>query len=145
MMEKKYLIDSKEDTIESEDDDSTTSSTLEYISKEYNELDYNEISHKDIKGNYVFKIVKKYDMDNFEDNIFGNIIDVYMDSIGQTIPEYLVNFKYFIKRMEENGLKPVIPKGINRKYISIFRNDHFNSDNIGEFSSIINKIPTISN
>ena len=144
----KYNIDniteSEEDTIESEDDDSTTSSTLEYISKEYNELDYNEISHKDIKGNYVFKIVKKYDMDNFEDNIFGNIIDVYMDSIGQTIPEYLVNFKYFIKRMEENGLKPVIPKGINRKYISIFRNDHFNSDNIGEFSSIINKIPEIN-
>ena len=39
---------------------------------------------------------------------------------------------------ESIGLKTL------RKYISIFRNDHFNSDNIGEFSSIINKIPEIN-
>ena len=58
-------------------------------------------------GNRVFSIHKKYDIDDFgysKDNIgklFGQQIDVYMNSIGQTIPEYLVNFQLFIELMKE--------------------------------------------
>ena len=62
-----------------------------------------KIMLKDVKGNTVYKIEKKYEIDNFdyneEDdrNMFGQVIDVYMDSIGQVIPEYLVNFEFSCK------------------------------------------------
>ena len=66
-----------------------------------------------------------------------------MDSIGQTLPEYLVNFDFFVKVMNDNGFKPVVPSSVNRKYSSIFRKDNFNGKNIGSFNSIIKKIPEI--
>ena len=53
----------------------------------------------------------KYDLDDFsyiKDNIsklFGQEIDVYMSSIGQTITEYLVNFQLFIELMKEYDLR----------------------------------------
>ena len=75
--------------------------------------------------------------------MFGQVIDVYMDSIGQTIPEYLVNFDFFVKVMNDNGFKPVVPPSVNRKYSSIFKKDNFDNKNIGEFKNIINKIPEI--
>ena len=104
---------------------------------------------KDVKGNVVYKVEKKYDVDNFdyneEDdrNMFGQVIDVYMDSIGQVIPEYLVNFDYFVKIMGENGFKPVVPTTVNKRYSSIFRKDKFDSQNIGSFKNIIDNIPEI--
>ena len=59
-------------------------------------------------------ISKKYDLENFDkdylisnDKLFGNEIDVYMESIGQKITEYLVNFEYFIEVMEKNNFKLV--------------------------------------
>ena len=64
------------------------------------------LNYKDVKGNIVYKIEKKYETDNFdyseenEENMFGQVIDVYMESIGQTIPEYLVNFDFLC---ENNG------------------------------------------
>tara|TARA_B110000902_G_scaffold263025_1_gene341217 strand:- start:5910 stop:9881 length:3972 start_codon:yes stop_codon:yes gene_type:complete len=108
-----------------------------------------KVVFKDINGNVVYKIEKKYQIDNFdyiagdEGRMFGQVIDVYMDSIGQTIPEYLVNFEYFVKVMNDNGFKPVVPTSVNRKFSSIFKKDNFNNQNIGEFKKIINKIPEI--
>ena len=108
-----------------------------------------KIMFQDEKGNIVYKIEKKYSINTFdyteeeEGNMFGQVIDVYMDSIGQTIPEYLVNFDFFIKVMDENGFKPVVPLSVNRKYSSIFKKDNFDKQNIGYFKNIINKIPEI--
>ena len=62
----------------------------------------------DAKG-LVYQITKRYEIANFEygttaeDELYGQTIDVYMSSIGQTIPEYLVNFDLFEAKMNEKG------------------------------------------
>ena len=89
-------------TEEEEEETSEESESMEQeIGDDMKELREN-IRFKDEKGNIVFKIEKKYDIDNFdyvegeEENMFGKVIDVYMDSIGQTIPPSYVNKKYSI-------------------------------------------------
>ena len=110
----------------SEEIEEETSEESEEIQEEDDEDDDTpRMMFKDVKGNVVYKVEKKYDVDNFdyneEDdrNMFGQVIDVYMDSIGQVIPEYLVNFDYFVKIMGENGFKPVVPTTVNKRYIYI--------------------------
>ena len=66
--------------------------------------------------------------------MFGNEIDVYMDSIGQTITEYLVNFDFFKDVMKENGFEIIIPDTISPKYSNIFRQDYF-EDGLGQFET----------
>jgi hypothetical protein len=53
----------------------------------------------------IFEITKKYDQSGFpEDEMsLGYAIDVYQESINQILREYLVNFKYFIRIMEDYG------------------------------------------
>ena len=53
--------------------------------------------------------------------MFGNQIDVYMDSIGQVIPEYLVNFEFFKQTMEHNGFVLVNPQNVKKQYSTVFR------------------------
>ena len=74
----------------------------------------NSIEYTDSLNNLIYKIDKKYEIDDLtENNCLGIEIDVYMESIGQPITEYLVYFPYFIKKMKENGFildKPNISK-----------------------------------
>ena len=152
LLEDKYP-DISDETSDEEESEETTEETTEESEIEINSQDMKElrekIMFKDERGNIVYKIEKKYDINNFEykegeeGNMFGQVIDVYMDSIGQTIPEYLVNFDFFVKVMDENGFKPVVPPSVNRKYSSIFKKDNFDNRNIGEFKNIISKIPEI--
>lgn len=60
----------------------------------------------------VWSITKNYSINTFDDTIesLGQEILVYQDSINQTIPEYLVNFKFLINEMDKFGLK-LITKG----------------------------------
>jgi hypothetical protein len=53
----------------------------------------------------VFEIVKKYSYTGFSADYtsVGYAISVYQESINQHITEYLVNFDYFIKLMEDYG------------------------------------------
>jgi hypothetical protein len=53
----------------------------------------------------IYEIVKKYDQTGFpEDEMsIGYPIHVYQESINQYIQEYLVNFNYFIRIMEDYG------------------------------------------
>jgi hypothetical protein len=53
----------------------------------------------------IFEITKKYDQSGFPDDemSLGYAIDVYQESINQILREYLVNFKYFIRIMEDYG------------------------------------------
>jgi hypothetical protein len=57
----------------------------------------------------VWSITKLYDAATFEDNenSLGKKIDVYQDSINQTISEYLVNFDFFTSTMDKYGLSLV--------------------------------------
>jgi hypothetical protein len=55
----------------------------------------------------VWSITKQYDATTFEDNesCLGYKIDVYQDSINQTLPEYLVNFEFLKKTMHMYGFE----------------------------------------
>ena len=53
----------------------------------------------------IWSITKKYDATTFDDNesCLGYKIDVYQDSINQTLPEFLVNFDFLTSTMEKYG------------------------------------------
>jgi hypothetical protein len=57
----------------------------------------------------VWSVTKLYDATIFEDNenSLGKKIDVYQDSINQTISEYLVNFDFFTSVMDKYGFSLV--------------------------------------
>jgi len=57
----------------------------------------------------VWSITKQYDATTFEDNesCLGYKIDVYQDSINQTLPEYLVNFDFLTSTMDKYGFSLV--------------------------------------
>ena len=79
--------------------------------KIFNELkSNNKIEYINNDGNLVYSIEKKYETDDFNDVKFGERIDVYMDSIGSTYTEYLVNFDMFVSIMEDNGFELFKPK-----------------------------------
>jgi len=56
-------------------------------------------------GRKIYEIIKKYDQTGFPDDemSLGYPIHVYQESINQYIQEYLVNFPYFIRIMEDFG------------------------------------------
>ena len=100
--------------------------------------------------NKVYSISKNYEIDNFtyekdnKEKMFGQIINVYMSSIGMEIPEYLVNFDFFKDIMKEYRFKLVTPKfrGINR---GIFDNQKYLlEDGMGSFGQIIDNIDKLA-
>ena len=97
-------------------------------------------------GNRVFSIHKKYDIEDFSysrddiGKLFGQAIDVYMSSIGQTITEYLVNFQLFIELMKEYDLELVRPE-VKSEFKGFFDNkDYSYSDGFGGFEMIIDDL-----
>ena len=59
-----------------------------------------------MKGkNKIWQVTKEYDKESFNDDItsLGYAIDVYQESINKTIREYLVNFNYLTRIMEDYG------------------------------------------
>ena len=55
--------------------------------------------------NKIWEIIKRYDNKEFnnDDSSIGYPIDVYQETIGKMFREYLVNFDYFIRLMENYG------------------------------------------
>jgi hypothetical protein len=53
----------------------------------------------------VWSVAKDYEQESFadDDSSLGYQISVYQESINQTLPEYLVNFDFFITAMEKYG------------------------------------------
>lgn len=92
-----------------------------------------EIEYKDKLGNLVYKIKKQYDIESLQDNMFGNKIDVYMDSIGEEYSEYLVDFQEFVKIMKENGFE--LQKPTMKQEFDIFEGP------LNSFSTILEKLP----
>jgi hypothetical protein len=60
----------------------------------------------------IFEITKQYDQTGFpEDELsIGYAIDVYQESINKLFREYLVNFNYLIRIMEDYGFS-LVPQG----------------------------------
>ena len=99
--------------------------------------------------NKVFSIQKQYDIESFnynptdKESMFGNKIDVYMNSIGQTITEYLVNFEMFVDIMKEYDFTLVNPE-CNKKYSGIFDNQSYIYEKgIGGFEQIIKNLQSL--
>ncbi len=59
--------------------------------------------------NLICKITKRYETEDFErdETCLGKEILVYQDSINQSLPEYLVNFKYLTDMIGMYGFEPV--------------------------------------
>jgi hypothetical protein len=57
------------------------------------------------EGKKIWEVTKGYQSNNFEDNAssIGYRIDVFQESINQVISEYLVNFDYLLRVMEDYG------------------------------------------
>ena len=57
----------------------------------------------------IWQITKKYDNEKLEDTIssLGMGIDIYQETINNTFTEYLVNFNYLIRIMENYGFVPL--------------------------------------
>ena len=53
----------------------------------------------------IWQITKKYDFKSFDDDesSLGYAIDIYQESINKTIREYLVNFDYLVRVLENYG------------------------------------------
>jgi hypothetical protein len=112
----------------------------------FNELKSDIFEMIDDFGNKVFSITKNYDIEDFtyqKDNtskLIGNEIKVYMNSIGQEITEYLVNFEYLINLMKQYDLILHKPS-INKDYKGIFDNDSLSyTDGFGGFELIVNEL-----
>ena len=108
-----------------------------------------KIEMMDEFNNKVYSITKKYDIEDFgysKDNIeklFGNKIDVYMNSIGQTITEYLVNFQMFIEIMKEYDLVLAKPE-MKKDFKNFFDNYNYSyMDGLGGFERIINDLDNL--
>lgn len=78
----------------------------------FNMLKNKELGESDdifINEKKVWSITKKYDSTtlNNDESCLGYEIDVYQDSINQSITEYLVNFDFFTSTMDKYGFKLV--------------------------------------
>ena len=75
------------------------------------------------------------------DNMFGQKIDVFMESIGQTFSEYLVNFDFFRDYMEKNGFKLMSPT-VKKRYHKIFKQNNI-TKGFGDFGKVISNLTEI--
>ena len=67
--------------------------------------EHNEIVINNDEGNKMFELTKEYSQTGFPDDAtsIGYPINVYQETIGKTFREYLVNFEYFVRIMEDYG------------------------------------------
>ena len=93
---------------------------------------YDKLEYRDSANNLIYSIDKKYEIENLNDNLFGNEIDVFMESIGRKYTEYLVNFNKFVEIMKENDF--VLESPVILKEYNIFDGP------LNSFGSIISKL-----
>ena len=61
------------------------------------------------QGKKIWEVVKEYDQTDFEPNAtsLGMSINVYQETINKYFSEYLVNFEYFTRLMDNYGFRPL--------------------------------------
>ena len=71
--------------------------------------DKESLSFMDREKNKLLEITKLYDADKFPDDVnsLGYGINVFQESINQTIKEYLVNYDYLISKLANYGFVPL--------------------------------------
>ena len=86
--------------------------------KVFNNLKYNRVYHS---NELSWKITKKYTQDTFPNSIrsLGYKIEVYVDSIGQSLDEYLVNTELFENLCNEYDLKLIEKKDFSDIYTTV--------------------------
>ena len=102
-------------------------------------------------GKRVYSITKKYEIEDFtytgpdeRQHLLGQEIDVYMNSIGQTITEYLVNFEMFIDLMKEYDFKLTTPE-LKGKHSGIFDTKDFTyQPGIGGFDQFLGNLGNLA-
>jgi hypothetical protein len=79
----------------------------------------------EIMGNTVWKINKKYVQEKFDDDSssLGLEVDIYVESINQTLTEYLVNFNYLRDKARKQNLELVETKSFKDLYDTIKASD----------------------
>ena len=62
-----------------------------------------------VNGNKLLEITKRYNESDFpeDSSSLGYKIDVLQESINKTFPEFLVNFKYLTRMLENYGFVPL--------------------------------------
>ena len=87
----------------------------------FTRLNINPILEGQIDSTLVWKIVKKYDNVSLEDNAncLGMEVDIYVESINQTITEYLVNIDYLAIKARKYNLEIVERKNFKDIYDTI--------------------------
>ena len=83
--------------------------------------------------NKLLEITKKYNEIEFPDDSssLGYKIDVFQESINKTFPEYLVNFKYLTRMLENYGFVPLAKEDAERIHMP---------SGSGLFSELFNKM-----
>lgn len=105
-----------------------------------------EIIGKTFEGDIMWKIEKKYKgkLSFTEKNAnLGKQIDVYVQTIGNIHEEYLVNFKYFEKIMNEYGFEKVLIKPFEDFYNEIKEGENkmkMNDTELDNIKEIVSKI-----
>jgi hypothetical protein len=89
----------------------------------------------------IYEIIKKYDQTGFPDDemSLGYPIHVYQESINQYIQEYLVNFTYFIRIMEDYGF--VLVTKDDARHMGLPRADGMFSELFTEMENEIKRNP----
>ena len=83
----------------------------------------------------IWEMKKQYDQTSFEDNVscIGYPIDVFQETIGKEFREYLVNFEYMVRLMENYGF--VLPSADEVATLHLPKAS-------GSFSELYNKMET---
>ena len=97
---------------------------------------------QNIDGKKIWEVTKQYDSDTLENDAtsVGMAIDVYQETINKTFREYLVNFNYLDKLLQEYGFEKASSaetKGIGGRSVGTF------SDCYYLMKSEINKNPEL--
>jgi hypothetical protein len=83
-----------------------------------------------VDGKKIWEVIKQYDSDTLENDAtsVGMAIDVYQETINKTFREYLVNFNYLEKLMNEYGFEKASSaetKGIGGRSVGTFTDCYY--------------------
>ena len=64
------------------------------------------------KGKKIWEITKRYEEPRFinDETCLGYTIDVYQETINKTFSEYLVNYEYLVRLIQNYGFEPISKK-----------------------------------
>jgi SAM-dependent methyltransferase len=91
----------------------------------------------------IWEITKRYDRDEFTDDstCVGYAIDVYQETINKTIREYLVNYSYLTRVLENYGFVPVTPEELKKMHSSLPSSSALFSDLFNKMNQEIQNTP----